>query len=97
MLEIIILIFLCKEISKLAYQKGQKASKWKMYCILAWFVTEIIGWVVGLVWFGANNLFSVILIGFLFSFTSYLFIKFQLNKFPYRPMDDDIENIGRSL
>ena len=97
MLEIIILIFLCKEISKLAVKKGLKASKWKMYCIVAWFVTEIIGWVVGLVWFGDDNLVSVILIGFLFSFTSYFFIKNQLNKFPDRPMDDDIENIGRVL
>ena len=97
MLEVIILIFLCREISKLAYKKGLKAITWKIYCIAAWFVTEIIGWIVGFIWFGPDNLISIMLVGFLFSFTSYFFIKHRLNSFPDKPMDSDIENIGRVL
>ncbi len=97
MLEVIILIFLCREITKLANKKGLKPSTWKIYCIIAWFITEIFGWIVGLVWFGADNLFSVMLVGFLFSFTSYLFVKHRLNRSPDKPMDSDIENIGRVL
>lgn len=95
MLEIIALIFLTKEIGKLADQKGLKPITWKIYTIIAWLVSEIIGVVVGVMIFGVNNIVSVILVGIAFAITSFFIIKAQLNKLPDQTFDDDINNVGR--
>ena len=95
MLEIIALIFLTKEIGKIAAQKGLKPIRWKIYTIIAWLISEIIGVVVGVMIFGVNNIVSVILVGITFAITSYFIIKGQLNKFPDQTYDDDINNLGR--
>ena len=95
MLEIIALIFLTKEIGKIAAQKGLKPITWKIYTIIAWLVSEIIGVVVGVMIFGVNNIVSVILVGITFAITSFFIIKAQLNKLPDQTFDDDINNVGR--
>jgi hypothetical protein len=95
MLEIIALIFLTKEIGKIAAQKGLKPITWKIYTIIAWLVSEIIGVVVGVMIFGVNNIVSVILVGITFAITSFFIIKAQLNKLPDQNFDDDINNVGR--
>ena len=95
MLEIIALIFLTKDIGKLAAQKGLKPITWKIYTIIAWLVSEIIGVVVGVMIFGVNNIVSVILVGITFAITSFFIIKAQLNKLPDQTFDDDINNVGR--
>ena len=43
MLEIIALIFLTREIGKIATKKGLKPVTWKIYTVIAWIVSEIIG------------------------------------------------------
>lgn len=96
MLEIIALIFLTKEIGKIATRKGLVPVRWKIYTIVAWLVSEIIGVIVGVLIFGPNNIVSVILIGITFAITSYFIIKAQLNKLPDQTFDDDINNFGRS-
>lgn len=93
MLEIIILIFLTKEIGKLANSKGLKPGTWKIYTIAGWVISEIIGVIVGVMIFGVDNIFSVILVGLTFAITSYFIIKAQLNKLPDY-FDDDINRIG---
>lgn len=95
MLEIIALIFLTKEIGKIAATKGLKPTKWKIYTIIAWLISEIIGVVVGVMIFGADNVVSVILVGITFAITSFFIIKAQLNKLPDESFDDDINNVGR--
>jgi len=94
MLEIIALIFLTKEIGKIAAQKGLKPINWKIYTIIAWLVSEIIGVVVGVMIFGINNIVSVILVGITFAITSFFIIKAQLYKLPDQTFDDDINNVG---
>lgn len=94
MLEIIALIFLTKEIGKLANAKGLKVVTWKIYTIVAWIISEIIGLIVGVLIFGTDNLFSVAMIGLTFAITSYFIIKAQLNKLP--DFDDDINNLGNN-
>ena len=94
MLEIIVLIFLTKEIGKLANSKGVKPLTWKVYNVLGWILAESIGVIFGLVLFGKNNLVSVSLLGIAFAITSYFIIKAQLNKLPDHRIDDDIKNIG---
>ena len=95
MLEIVALIFLTKEIGKLAHNKGLKALTWKIYTIVAWIVSEIIGVFVGVMIFGVNNIFSVVMVGLTFAITSYFIIKAQLNKLPDY-FDDDINRIGEN-
>lgn len=95
MLEIIILIFLTKDIGKLAQTKGLKPGTWKIYTVVGWVISEIIGIIIGFIIFGKDNLFSAALIGIAFAVTSYYIIKAQLNKLPDY-FDDEINNIGRN-
>jgi hypothetical protein len=94
MLEIIALIFLTREIGKLAEKKGLKPITWKIYTVIGWLFSETIGILVGVMMFGMNNLVSVVLVGILFAITSYFIIKAQLNKLPDRDIDNDINNLG---
>ena len=95
MLVLIALIFLTREIGKIAEKKGLKPMTWKIYLVIGWLFFEIIGIFVGVMIFGMNNLISVVLVGFAFAITSYFLIKSQLTKLPDRNIDDDIDNMGR--
>ncbi len=94
MLEIIALIFLTRDIGRLAEIKGLKPRTWKIYTIIGWILSEIVGLFIGMLIFGTDNLFSVAMIGITFAITSYFIIKAQLNKMP--DYDDDINNIGNN-
>lgn len=96
MLEIIALIFLTKEIGKIAAKKGLKPITWKIYLIIGWLFSETIGLLFGIMIFGMNNLVSIVLVGITFAITCYFIIKAQLNKLPDKTFDDDINNIGHS-
>ena len=92
MIEIIALIFLTREIGKLAHDKGLKPVTWKIYTIISWIISEIIGIMVGLMIFSKDNLFSIAMVGIAFAITSYFIIKAQLNKLPDY-FDDDMNDI----
>lgn len=96
MLEIIVLIFLTRDIGRLAGSKGVKPRTWKIYTVAGWIISEIFGIIIGVMIFGKDNLFSVILVGLTFAVTSFFFIKSQLNKLPDQGIDDDINNIGNN-
>ncbi len=95
MLELIALIFLTREIGRIAEKKGLKPITWKIYLVIGWIFFELIGIFVGVMVFGMNNLVSVVLVGLAFAITSYFLIKAQLNKLPNHNIDDDIHNLGR--
>lgn len=95
MLEIIALIFLSKEIGRIAERKGLKPSTWKIYLVVAWLFSEIVGLLVGAMIFSSDNIISIMLIGITFAITSYFIIKGQLNKLPDQTFDDDINNFGQ--
>lgn len=94
MLEIIALIFITREIGKLAASKGLKSLTWKIYAVLAWIIFEIWGFMIALMFFEKDNLFSIMMVGLMFAVTSYFLIKARLNKLPDNRFDDDIENLG---
>ena len=96
MLDLIALFFLTKEIGKLSLQKGVKPMTWKIYTIAGWILSEILGFIVALMIFEKDNLFSIVLVGFLFAITSYFIIKSQLQKLPDQNSEDDINDIGRN-
>ena len=95
MVDIILLIFLTREIGKIAAAKGLKPTKWKLYTILAWFVFEIWGIMFALLFFEKENLFSIFMVGLMFAVTGYFWIKARLNKIPDNRFEDDINNLGR--
>jgi hypothetical protein len=88
MLEVIALYFLCKKIGILASQKGLSPRTWKWYTILAWILTEMIGVVLGIIFYGENNLEPIMLLGLISAFGGYLIIKFILEKRPNLKKDD---------
>ncbi len=92
MIEIIALIFISKEIGKLAVQKGLPAGKWKFMVIALWIILEILGVIAGLLIFSPDNFFSIALVGLGFAIASYFIIKNHLQKLP--DAFDDIDNIG---
>jgi len=79
----------------MAHDKGLKSSTWKIYTVLAWFAGEIFGALVGLVIFGPNNIFSVLMVALAGAVTGYYILKTNLDKRSDITMDDDINNIGR--
>jgi hypothetical protein len=93
MLEIIALIFLAKEIGKIAADKGLKPGIWKLYLVLAWIAGEFVGAIVGVLIFGTNNIISIELVAVAGAVTGYVVLKASLKKKPDL-MDDDINHIG---
>lgn len=94
-LDLIVLFFLTREIGRIAFRKGLKPVSWKIYNVVGWLGAELIGILIGIMVFGADNLVSVQLFAFAFAITSYFIIKAQLNKLPDQDMDEEINNIGR--
>lgn len=94
MIEIIILIFLTKNIGALAASKGLPSRKWKIWLILGWIAGELLGAMIGVMIFGPDNLFSVMLIAISGALGAYFIIKNHLTGLP-DDVENDIENIGR--
>jgi hypothetical protein len=95
MLDLIVLIFLTREIGRLAAKKGLRILTWRIYTVISWLLTEIIGIMIGVMIFGPDNLISVALVGITFAVTSYFIIKAYLEKLPDHD-DIDIDNFGRN-
>jgi len=93
MLEIIALIFLTKEIGKIATAKGLKPGTWKLYTVLAWIAGEFVGAIIGVLIFGTDNFFSIALVAIAGAVTGYVVLKANLSKKPDL-LDDDINQIG---
>ncbi len=93
MLEIIALIFLCQQIGHLAVRKGLPSLRWKLYLIGAWVGLEFSGAILGLAFFGQENLIGVGLFALMCGIGGYLIVKAYLTKLP--DVHDDLENFGR--
>jgi hypothetical protein len=97
-LEIIALIFLCKKNGNLASQKGLKSSTWKWYTVLAWIVAEMMAILLGMGFFGQQeiikqNIIGISLFGLVSAFGGYLFIKYRLDKKP-DSIDEEMNGVG---
>ena len=95
MFDIIALIFITRDIGRIAESKGLKAFRWKMYSIFGWISFELIGLMVALNFFAKDDYFSLLLVGFIFAFTSYVIIRSVLNKMPDNSENDEINDIGK--
>ena len=94
MLEIVVLIFITREIGRLATRKGLPSLRWKIYTVVAWIAFEIVGFIISLFFFAPDNYFSIMMVGLMFAVTSYFLIKSKLNKMPDEDTNNDIDNIG---
>lgn len=92
MLEIIALVLLGLQISKLAKRKGLKPGTWVLYTVLLWIAGEFIGILTGMLIFG-KNLFPVFVMGIGGAIGGYFIIKTTLDKKPDN-INDDIDKIG---
>ena len=88
MLEVIALYFLCKKNGTLASQKGLNPRSCKWYTILSWILTEMIGVIMGITFYGESNLVGVMSLGIISAFGGYLIIKYILEKKPNLNKDD---------
>jgi len=93
MLDIIVLIFLTRNMGALAVKKGLKPGTWKLYTVLNWFAAEIAGGVLGLIIFGKENYVAAIVMALGCAVASYFILKANLSNRP-DDMDDDINHIG---
>lgn len=96
MIEIIVLVFLCIHIWKLAKKKGIKQRTWVIYTVLSWIGGEFIGVIAGLAIFDKSNLVSIMLMGLAGAIGGYFIIKRKLDKLPDNIDDNDINRIGTS-
>jgi len=92
MIEIVVLVFLCIHIGKLAKKKGLKGRTWIIYTVLSWVGGEIIGVIAGLAVFETANIISIMLMGLAGAIGGYFIIKHKLDKIP-DDIDDDINRI----
>jgi len=92
MLDIIILIFLARNMGQLAEKKGLKPGPWRLYTVLGWFGGEILGIVIGLMLFG-EQIGGIIFLGLASAVASYFILRSNLSNRPDM-MDDDINRIG---
>jgi len=93
MLEIILLIFLTKNIGNLAFQKGIKPGPWKLYTVLAWIGAEFAGAFIGYLIF--EEIVPAVLVGIALAVASFFILKNVLSKKPDQLMDDEISRIGQ--
>jgi hypothetical protein len=93
MLEIIALIFLTKNIGRIADRKGLKPGTWKMYTVLCWIGAEIGGAVAGIMLFGQDAMLPAIFIGVACAIGSYFVLKANLEKRPDADDEDEIAGV----
>ena len=90
MIEIFVLIFLCRKIGVMAEARGLKPGIWKFYTVLAWFVFEFAGLILGISLFGyqnlstdlknINDLMGLMLFALFCAFGGYLFVRRKLEQ-----------------
>lgn len=94
MLDIIILYFLANNIGKLAIQKGESASRWKVYTILAWIAGGIIGIFIGVSVLGYMDMLRLILVYYPLAIAGYHIVKNTLSR---KPDAIDIDSLGNDI
>lgn len=82
MIEIIVLFFLARHISKIATQKGLPPNRWILYTVLGWIAAEFAGLILGMVLFGTENLVGLMMFAIACAFGGYLLVKRNLENTP---------------
>ncbi len=95
MLDIIVLIFLTRNIGALAIKKGLKPGPWKLYTVLGWLGGELLGVFLAVAVFEENEFSTILFVGLGAALASFFILKAILNSKP--DVDDDIDYIGQDV
>ena len=84
MIEIIVLIFLTRQIGQMAISRGLKPGGWKFKTVVFWILFEIMGMFFGISMFGLSkdNILSVMAFSIVCAFGGYLVVRKQLERIP---------------
>jgi hypothetical protein len=84
MLEIIVLIFLTRQIGQMADRRGLRPVLWKWKTVGYWILFEFLGIYLGLSLFGLNKdtIVGVMLLALTSAFGGYLLVRRQLERIP---------------
>lgn len=93
MIDIIILIFAAIHIGKIATRKGLKPGLWRFYTVIAWLAAEFAGIIIGVMFFGIDNLMPTILLAIGAAAGSYFILKANLENRPDNTIEEDINRI----
>jgi hypothetical protein len=85
MIEIIVLIFLCGKMGRLAETKGLKKGLWQFYTVLAWVLAEILGIFLAAVVFQTDEILALAPVGYGLAIISYFVLKAGLSRKPDMP------------
>lgn len=92
MLEVFILISLCRRIGPLAETKGLSSGWWKFYVVLWWFLVEIISAII--VGMFSTNILLIVVVAYPLAYLSYVLLKKRLESKPDK-LADWVDEIGR--
>ena len=86
MLEIILLVVLCRRIGLKALNKGQEKGRWQLFTVLAWIGFEVIGLMISLA-LNPHNMIMAGIFGPVFGFGGYLLMNYRLDQMPDKKED----------
>jgi hypothetical protein len=84
MIEIILLIFLTRQIGQMAIRRGLKPGGWKFKTVAFWILFEMMGVFTGVIMFGITkeNILGVMAFSIACAFGGYLIVRKQLERIP---------------
>lgn len=83
LIEILVLIFLCKKIGHMAMERGLKPGLWKFYTVLAWIGFEFLGLILGnaiIELYSFNDIIRLMVFALFCAFGGYLFVRHRLEQ-----------------
>ena len=82
MLELLVLVYICRKIGDLADQKGLKRGTWQFLTVVAWFAAEFIGAFVGLLIVRTEDFAPLYFFAWVFAIASYFIMRSIISKKP---------------
>jgi hypothetical protein len=83
LIEIVVLIFLCRGIKRIVLPKGYDAARWQIYAVLAWIAGEMTGTFVSLVLLG-KDIYIAAASGLLCAIAGYLLLRQRALNLPVK-------------
>lgn len=95
MLEIILVIYLCRRIKGIVEPKGYKPGIWQLYVVLAWFGLEIGGAFISTLW--GSSIAVAVLSGILCAIGGSIALQRRAKMLPdLNPNDSWLDNMGKN-
>jgi len=88
MIDLILLFFLARHISRIALAKGLKRGPWIVFTIIAWMIAELFGLAFAVNMFGIKNFIAINLFAIFCGLGGYLLVHAFIQKTPARKDDE---------